>query len=173
MTVQTNQPYYPRDDDQNEEINVKQQFTVEGGSKNGPFVWNSTTAYIDSWNQLPLHSVRWFLNTQDFQERKLTQLLKTLLSNLKRMKYDSPEPVQQFALKPIVVGDCDAKVISLTGSGKTLVFALPIVNKLLKSGLTGKMNYFWRSFLVSFKREIQYLDIHLGRPYKRINFEEF
>ena len=58
------------------------------------------------------------------------------------MKYDSPEPVQQFALKPIVVGDCDAKVISLTGSGKTLVFALPIVNKLLKSGLTGKMNYF-------------------------------
>ena len=89
------------------------------------------------------------------------------------MKYDSPEPVQQFALKPVVVGDCDAKVISLTGSGKTLVFALPIVNKLLKSGFTGKMNNFRRSFLVSFKREIQYLNIHLGRPYKRKNFEEF
>jgi len=57
---------------------------------------------------------------------------------LERLKYTSPEPVQRYALKPLVVGECDAKIVSLTGSGKTLVFAIPLVNKLLKSGVTGK-----------------------------------
>ena len=61
-----------------------------------------------------------------------------MLRNLERLKYTSPEPVQRYALKPLVVGECDAKIVSLTGSGKTLVFAIPLVNKLLKSGVTGK-----------------------------------
>ena len=54
------------------------------------------------------------------------------------MNYTSPEPVQRYALKPLVVGECDAKIVSLTGSGKTLVFAIPLVNKLLNSGVTGR-----------------------------------
>lgn len=53
------------------------------------------------------------------------------------MNYTSPEPVQRYALKPLVVGECDAKIVSLTGSGKTLVFAIPLVNKLLNSGVSG------------------------------------
>ena len=61
-----------------------------------------------------------------------------MLRNLERLEYISPEPVQRYALKPLVVGQCDAKIVSLTGSGKTLVFAIPLVNKLLKSGVTGK-----------------------------------
>ena len=60
------------------------------------------------------------------------------MKNLKRLGYASPEPVQRHALKPLVVGECDAKVISLTGSGKTLVFSIPLVNKLLNSGASGR-----------------------------------
>ena len=65
-------------------------------------------------------------------------VFKTLLRNLERLEYASPEPVQRYALKPLVVGQCDAKIVSLTGSGKTLVFAIPLVNKLLNSGVSGK-----------------------------------
>ena len=57
------------------------------------------------------------------------------------MGFESPEPVQRYALKPLVVGGCDGKVVSLTGSGKTLVFSIPLVNKLLHSGTTGKLNH--------------------------------
>ena len=67
-------------------------------------------------------------------------VFKTLLRNLERLEYASPEPVQRYALKPLVVGQCDAKIVSLTGSGKTLVFAIPLVNKLLQSGVTGEFN---------------------------------
>ena len=61
------------------------------------------------------------------------------MRNLERLGYESPEPVQRYALKPLVVGGCDGKVVSLTGSGKTLVFSIPLVNKLLHSGITGKI----------------------------------
>ena len=68
----------------------------------------------------------------------VTYVFKILLRNLERLGYASPEPVQRYALKPLVVGECDAKVVSLTGSGKTLVFAVPLVNKLLNSGVSGR-----------------------------------
>ena len=55
------------------------------------------------------------------------------------MGFESPEPVQRYALKPLVVGGCDGKIVSLTGSGKTLVFSIPLVNKLLHSGVTGTL----------------------------------
>ena len=64
---------------------------------------------------------------------------KILMRNLHRQEFVSPEPVQRYALKPLVVGGCDGKVVSLTGSGKTLVFAIPLVNKLLNSGVSGKL----------------------------------
>ena len=38
-------------------VNEKGEFLVKGGPRNGPIVWNPTTAYIESWNQLPLHPV--------------------------------------------------------------------------------------------------------------------
>ena len=68
-----------------------------------------------------------------------TFCFKILMRNLNRQEFVSPEPVQRYALKPLVVGECDAKVVSLTGSGKTLVFAIPLVNKLLNSGVSGKL----------------------------------
>ena len=42
-------------------INERVEFIVKGGPENGPIIWNPTTAYIESWNQLPLHQVRIFL----------------------------------------------------------------------------------------------------------------
>ena len=38
-------------------VNERGEFIVRGGPRNGPIVWNPTTAYIDSWTQLPLHPV--------------------------------------------------------------------------------------------------------------------
>ena len=38
--------------------NERGEFLVKGGPQNGPIVWNPTTAYIESWEQLPLHPVR-------------------------------------------------------------------------------------------------------------------
>jgi len=38
-------------------INERGEFIVKGGPENGPIIWNPTTAYIESWNQLPLHPV--------------------------------------------------------------------------------------------------------------------
>ena len=61
------------------------------------------------------------------------------------MGFESPEPVQRYALKPLVVGGCDGKVVSLTGSGKTLVFSIPLVNKLLHSGVTGTLTQAFES----------------------------
>ena len=39
-------------------VNERGEFRVKGGPRNGPIVWNPTTAYIDSWAQLPLHPVK-------------------------------------------------------------------------------------------------------------------
>ena len=39
-------------------VNERGEFLVRGGPRNGPIVWNPTTAYIDSWTQLPLHPVK-------------------------------------------------------------------------------------------------------------------
>ena len=57
---------------------------------------------------------------------------------MESLGYASPEPVQRYALKPLVVGECDGKIVSLTGSGKTLAFGIPLANKLLNSGVSGK-----------------------------------
>ena len=38
-------------------LNERGEFIVRGGPQDGPIVWNPTTAYIESWEQLPLHPV--------------------------------------------------------------------------------------------------------------------
>ena len=43
-------------------INERGEFIVRGGPENGPIIWNPTTAYIESWNQLPLHPVNIYLS---------------------------------------------------------------------------------------------------------------
>ena len=119
-------------------VNEKGEFIVKGGPRNGPIVWIPTTAYIESWNQLPLHPVKIFSLSYRNSLCYTTYAFKILLRNLERLGYAFPEPVQRYALKPLVVGGCDGKIVALTGSGKTLVFSVPLVNKLLNSGVSGK-----------------------------------
>lgn len=65
---------------------------------------------------------------------------KDLLKGLSRMNYKTPTPVQRKAL-PIVLAGMDVVCMARTGSGKTCVFLLPLLQKLKchdpKSGVRG------------------------------------
>ena len=54
---------------------------------------------------------------------------KDLLKGLNRMGYMAPTPVQRKAL-PIVLAGIDTVCMARTGSGKTCVFLLPLIQKL-------------------------------------------
>lgn len=56
-------------------------------------------------------------------------LLENILKGLNRMHYTEPTPVQRKAL-PIVLAGLDVVCMARTGSGKTCVFLLPLVQKL-------------------------------------------
>lgn len=56
-------------------------------------------------------------------------LEKELLQGLSRMHYTQPTPVQRKTL-PIVLSGLDVVCMARTGSGKTCVFLLPMVQKL-------------------------------------------
>ena len=53
-----------------------------------------------------------------------------LLTNIKRMKYDRPTPIQTAAI-PVVMQGRDVIGLAQTGTGKTAAFMLPILNRLL------------------------------------------
>jgi ATP-dependent RNA helicase DDX54/DBP10 len=65
---------------------------------------------------------------------------KEILKGLNRMGYKAPTPVQRKAL-PIVLAGMDCVCMARTGSGKTCVFLLPMIEKLLShnpnSGVRG------------------------------------
>lgn len=54
---------------------------------------------------------------------------KDLLAGLNRMGYRVPTPVQRKAL-PVALAGMDIVCMSRTGSGKTCVFLLPVIEKL-------------------------------------------
>ena len=60
-----------------------------------------------------------------------------LLENLTKNNFKYPITPQKFALRPILHGE-DARVITKTGTGKTLTFVIPIIQKLLNSRITVK-----------------------------------
>ena len=63
-------------------INERGEFIVRGGPENGPIIWNPTTAYIESWNQLPLHQVKIFLF------HHIPHMIYNLYTNLKYKLYN-------------------------------------------------------------------------------------
>ncbi len=67
-----------------------------------------------------------------FNELPLSQ---TVQANLKRNCFTEPTPVQAQAIPPALTG-ADIIATAQTGTGKTLAFLLPIVEKLLKSSST-------------------------------------
>lgn len=61
---------------------------------------------------------------------------KEILNGLNRMNYKTPTPVQRKAL-PIVFSGLDIVCMARTGSGKTCVFLLPMVQLLKKHAMVG------------------------------------
>merc|ERR1712142_347819 len=55
-----------------------------------------------------------------------------IMTNIAKSKYQSPTPVQKYAL-PMVLAGRDVMACAQTGSGKTAAFLVPIIHKLLSS----------------------------------------
>lgn len=56
-----------------------------------------------------------------------------LMSNFEKMKFDVMTPIQKYVL-PVISEGNDVIGCSQTGSGKTIAFLAPIVNKMMKEG---------------------------------------
>jgi len=66
-----------------------------------------------------------------FESAGLRQLL---VDNVKRCGYMAPTPVQKRAI-PIIMAGRDLMACAQTGSGKTAAFLLPIIHKIIESGV--------------------------------------
>jgi len=62
-------------------------------------------------------------------------LLPLLITNISKSRYQSPTPVQKYAL-PMVLAGRDVMGCAQTGSGKTAAFLIPIIHKLLEGGVS-------------------------------------
>jgi ATP-dependent RNA helicase DDX54/DBP10 len=77
----------------------------------------------------------WNMSTTDVVKKAKTGsfqsmgLEKEILAGLNRMGYKAPTPVQRKALPPVLAG-LDVVCMARTGSGKTCVFLLPMIQKL-------------------------------------------
>lgn len=60
----------------------------------------------------------------------MTDIIK---SNIALARYDSPTPVQKYAI-PIIIGQRDLMACAQTGSGKTAAFLVPVLNQMYERG---------------------------------------
>jgi ATP-dependent RNA helicase RhlE len=73
-----------------------------------------------------------------FQPEEITHsfddfgLVTPLLSNVKKIGYDKPTPIQDQAI-PVIMAGKDVIGIANTGTGKTAAFLIPIINKILQN----------------------------------------
>ncbi|KAL3282523.1 hypothetical protein HHI36_005705 [Cryptolaemus montrouzieri] len=65
-----------------------------------------------------------------FEEVQLTEIIR---SNIALARYDTPTPVQKYAI-PIIIGKRDVMACAQTGSGKTAAFLVPILNQMYERG---------------------------------------
>lgn len=65
-----------------------------------------------------------------FEEVKLTELIR---NNIDLARYDTPTPVQKYAI-PIIINGRDLMACAQTGSGKTAAFLVPILNQMYEGG---------------------------------------
>jgi probable ATP-dependent RNA helicase DDX4 len=68
---------------------------------------------------------------QKFSDAKLSDLLS---ENIARTKYETPTPVQQYAI-PIMLKRRDLMACAQTGSGKTAAYLIPIMTNILEDGI--------------------------------------
>jgi ATP-dependent RNA helicase DDX3X len=65
-----------------------------------------------------------------FEEVQLTEIIR---NNISLARYDTPTPVQKYAI-PIIVSKRDVMACAQTGSGKTAAFLVPILNQMYEHG---------------------------------------
>lgn len=65
-----------------------------------------------------------------FEEVQLTEIIR---SNIALARYDTPTPVQKYAI-PIIIARRDVMACAQTGSGKTAAFLVPILNQMFEHG---------------------------------------
>ncbi len=68
---------------------------------------------------------------ESFDEANLSDLLQ---KNIKKSNYETPTPVQKYAI-PIITQKRDLMACAQTGSGKTAAFVLPIMTNILHDGI--------------------------------------
>ena len=67
-------------------------------------------------------------------------LIPALLSNLEKIGFNIPTPIQEQSIEPILGGN-DLLGIAQTGTGKTAAFSLPIIQRLLSTNIQVKPNH--------------------------------
>ncbi len=75
------------------------------------------------------HDRNWHFPLQ-FDDVKLTDIIR---SNITLARYNSPTPVQKYAI-PIILARRDVMACAQTGSGKTAAFLVPILNQIFERG---------------------------------------
>uniref|UniRef100_A0A1Y1MVT3 RNA helicase n=1 Tax=Photinus pyralis TaxID=7054 RepID=A0A1Y1MVT3_PHOPY len=65
-----------------------------------------------------------------FEEVQLTEIIR---NNINLARYDTPTPVQKYAI-PIIIARRDVMACAQTGSGKTAAFLVPILNQMYERG---------------------------------------
>lgn len=65
-----------------------------------------------------------------FEEVQLTEIIR---NNIALARYDTPTPVQKYAI-PIIISRRDVMACAQTGSGKTAAFLVPILNQMYERG---------------------------------------
>ncbi|XP_055904795.1 ATP-dependent RNA helicase bel [Eupeodes corollae] len=76
-------------------------------------------------NQVPSHITT-------FNDVNLTDIVK---NNIALARYDTPTPVQKYAI-PIIITGRDLMACAQTGSGKTAAFLVPILNQMYEHGVS-------------------------------------
>ena len=72
-------------------------------------------------------------NTEIKEKFSELGLHKSLLSNFTKMNFEQMTPIQKNVI-PLITPGSDVMACSQTGSGKTIAFLAPIVNKMLNDG---------------------------------------
>lgn len=93
---------------------------------------SSTGINFNKYEDIPVEAtgedIPSHINT--FDDIKLTDIIRM---NIALTRYDTPTPVQKYAI-PIIVGRRDVMACAQTGSGKTAAFLVPILNQIYEKG---------------------------------------
>jgi ATP-dependent RNA helicase RhlE len=86
-------------------------------------------------------------------EFKDLKLVAPLLKALQQQQYTQPTPIQQQAI-PVALANKDLLACAQTGTGKTAAFALPILQLLYNSKMTGDTSQHIKALILTPTREL-------------------